>query len=184
MAEIKGTVLIDTLQAIKARAGEPEVAKILAQLDGEGKAVFGGLISPSSWYPLDIFVDFLEADIRETASGNREVLIARSEKVIEGQLHGIYKVFVKLGSPEFVIKRISAVHSTYFRGVQIIPEIEDNRAVIKYVGFKSGHAIMGYVILGFYRKALEICGAKDVRVNFTIPISAGAEYAELIITWA
>jgi hypothetical protein len=40
------------------------------------------------------------------------VLIGRSEKVIEGQLHGIYRVFVKLGSPEFVIKRISAVHST------------------------------------------------------------------------
>jgi hypothetical protein len=56
--------------------------------------------------------------------------------------------------------------------------------VIKYVGFKGRHEIMGYVILGFYRKALEICGAKDVAVNFTILISAGGEYAELIITWA
>ena len=184
MAEIKGIVLMDALRAIKARAGEAEVAKILGQLDGESKAVFGGLISASSWYPLDIFADFLEADIRETAGGNREVLIARSEKVTEGQLRGIYKVFVKLGSPEFVIKRISAVHSTYFRGVQIIPELEENRAVIKYVGFQGRHEIMGYVILGFYRKALEICGAKDVVVNFTIPISAGGEYAELIITWA
>jgi hypothetical protein len=184
MTGIKGTALIDTIKAIKARAGEAELAKILQHLDGEAKTIFESPILPSAWYPLDAFVDFLEADIRETAGGDREALIARSEKVIEAQLRGIYKIFIKLGSPEFVIKRISAVHSTYFKGIQIIPELEDsNRAVIKYVGFKSGHEIMAYVIVGFYRKALEICGAKQVAVNFTIPISAGGAYAEMIITW-
>jgi len=52
------------------------------------------------------------------------------------------------------------------------------------MGFQSQHEIVGYAIIGFYRKALEISGAKQVAVNFTVPISAGGEYAELKITWA
>lgn len=185
MAEIKGTALIDTIKAIKARAGEQEFARIVGLLEGEAKTIFENQISPSSWYSLDAFVEFLETDIRETANGEREVLIARSEKVIEAQLRGVYKVFIQLGSPAFVVKRIAAVHATYFRGINIIPELDDsNEAVIKYAGFASRHEIMGYAIIGFFRKALQISGAKQVKVEFSIPISAGADYAELIITWA
>jgi hypothetical protein len=185
LVEIKGTALMDTIKAIKARAGEQEFARIVSLLDGDAKAIFESPISPSSWYSLDAFVEFLETDIRETAHGDRTVLIARAEKVIEAQLRGVYKVFIQMGSPAFVIKRIAAVHATYFRGVNIIPELDDsNLAVIKYAGFASRHEIMSYAIIGFFRKALDISGAKQVKVEFSIPISAGGDYAELLITWA
>src|SRR6266571_801754 len=93
MAQIKGTVLLDTIAAIKARAGESELTKIVKGLNGEARNLFEGPIYSSTWYSLDAFVNFLEVDIRETANGVREVLSERSEKVIEKQLSGIYKVF-------------------------------------------------------------------------------------------
>lgn len=183
LPQIKGSVLLDTIAAIKARAGAAELAKITEHLNGETRRIFEGQIYVSNWYPLDAFVEFLEVDIRETAGGNCQVLTARSEKVIERQLRGIYKIFVKLGSPGFVINRISAVHSTYFKGIGIIPEIENHRAAIKYIGFQKHHEIMEYTILGFFRKALEISGAKHVALKFTAPISQGGPYSELTITW-
>lgn len=183
MAEIKGTVLLDTLAAIKARSGESEAAKIIASLSKEAKEVFEKPIYLSEWYSLDAFVEFLDADVRETAGGDRQVLTQRSEKVIESQLSGVYKIFVKLGSPGFVITRISAVHATYFKGVQIIPEVEKNSALIKYVGFQKHHDILEYTITGFFRKALEISGAKHMALKFTVPISQGGPYSELSIRW-
>ena len=110
MAEIKGATLIQTIDAIRARDGEHVLATIVAQLDPDSRSVIQGRIFPWNWYSLDAFSAFLEADIRVTANGNREVLILRSEKVIEAQLRGIYKVFIKLGSPAYVIKRIASVH--------------------------------------------------------------------------
>ncbi|HYL63862.1 MAG TPA: hypothetical protein VE077_14680 [Candidatus Methylomirabilis sp.] len=183
MPDIKGSVVLDALAAIKARSGESELAKIIASLSDSSRAVFEKPIYLSEWYSLDAFVEFLDADIRETAGGDRNVLTQRSEKVIEAQLRGVYKIFVKMGSPGFVITRISAVHATYFRGVQIIPEVEDHSAVIKYVGFQKHHDILEYTIPGFFRKALEISGAKQVQLKFTIPISAGGPYSELTIRW-
>jgi len=93
MAQIKGTVLIDSIKAIKARGGESEFQKIVSGLSEESRAIFEQRISPSSWYPVDAFAEFLEADIRETAAGVREALISRAERVIEAQLKGIYRAF-------------------------------------------------------------------------------------------
>ena len=183
MTEIKGTVLLDTIAAIKKRAGEEELAKIVGRLNGEARDIFEKPIHLTNWYPLDAFVEFLEADVQETAGGNREVLVTRAEKVIEAQMRGIYKIFVKLGSPAFVITRIAAVHATYFRGVEIIPEVEGHTAIIKYIGFQKHHDILEFTIIGFFRKALEISGAKHVAMKFSIPITQGGPFSELTISW-
>jgi hypothetical protein len=185
MVQIKGTALLDTIKAINERAGSAEFGKILAHLDSETQKAFRGPISPSSWYPFDAFARFLEADVQETAGGNEEELIKRSELVIERQLRGIYKIFVRLGSPEFVIRRIAAVHSTYFDGVEIVPEMQGSKgAAIRYIGFAKEHRIIGFAIIGFFRKALEISGAKNIRVHFRVPIEAGEKYCELALSWA
>lgn len=184
MVHIKGTAVLDALEAIKARAGKAELVKIISHLDPETQEIFQRPISRSSWYSCDAFSSFLEADIRETAGGNPQELVKRAEAVTEKQLSGIYKMFVRLGSPEFVIRRIAAVHSTYFDGVQIIPEMKgSNAATIQYVGFSPNHRIMGFIILGFFRKALEISGAKKVDVHFTVRIEAGEKFCELALTW-
>jgi hypothetical protein len=183
VSDIKGRVLLDTLEAVKARAGQSEVSKIVSRLGAESKKVFESPILFSEWYPLDAFVEFLEIDIQQTAGGDREVLALRSEKVIEAQLRGVYKIFIKLGSPGFVITRISAVHATYFRGVQILPQVESHRATIRYMGFQKQHSIMEFVIIGFFRKALAVSGAKQVELKFTVPIAKAEKYSELTINW-
>ncbi len=184
VVQIKGTAVLDTIKAIKERAGTGEFERIVGHLDEETQKVFRGEIAPSSWYPFDAFARFLEAAVRETAGGNEEELIKRSEAVIERQLRGIYKIFIKLGSPEFVIRRIAAVHSTYFEGVDIIAERKGpNTAAIQYVGFTREHRIIGFVIIGFFRKALEISGAKQIDVRSRVPIEAGEPYCELSLNW-
>ena len=185
MVQIKGSAIQETINQIKNRAGEDAFQKILALLDEEARNVFKGEIYSSTWYPLDLFARFLELEIRVLADGKEEMVTRASEAVIERQLRGIYKAFVKLGSPEFVIKRIAAVHETYFQGVPIDVQLAGHgKAVIKYTGFEKQHRIMGFAIIGFFKKALEISGAKDVVLYFTTPIEEGKGYAELSISWS
>jgi len=183
LADIKGRVVLDTLAAVKERAGEQELSKIINILSEESRKVFESPILFSDWYPLDAFAEFLEVDVRETADGDREVLATRSEKVVESQLRGVYRIFVRLGSPRFVITRIAAVHQTYFKGVKIVPEVEGHAATIKYFGFQRQHNIIEDVIIGFFRKALEMSGAKRVDLKFTVPVAQAGPYSELTIIW-
>jgi hypothetical protein len=184
MVQIKGSAIKETIEQIKSRAGEAAFQKILGLLDEETRKVFEGDMFSSTWYSLDLFTRFLEIEIKVLANGNEEMVTKGSEAVIERQLKGIYKAFVKFGSPEFVIKRIAAVHATYFQGVPIEVQMpEKNRAVVKYTGFEKQHRIMGFAIVGFFKKALEISGAKDVAIYFSTPIEEGKEYSELSIAW-
>jgi len=59
MVQIKGTAVLDTIKAIKERAGTSEFEKIVTTLDEETRKIFQGQISPSSWYPFDAFARFL-----------------------------------------------------------------------------------------------------------------------------
>lgn len=184
MVQIKGSAILETIHQIKSRSGDDALNKILGLLDEEARKVLQGEILISTWYPLDVFTRFLEVEIQVLAGGNEEMVTRGAEAVNERQLRGIYKAFVKLGSPEFVIKRIAAVHATYFEGVPIEVEMPAPRsAIVRYKGFQKQHRLMGFAIIGFFKKALEISGAKDVAVRFTVPIEAGQEFAELSITW-
>jgi hypothetical protein len=184
MAQIKGSAIQETINQIKGRAGEDAFQKIVALLDEETRNVFKGEIYSSTWYSLDSFTRFLQLEIRVLADGREDVITRGSEAAVERQLRGIYKAFVKLGSPEFVIKRIAAVHATYFQGVPIeVKLLGHGKALIRYTGFEKQHRLMGFVIIGFFKKALEISGAKDVALHFTTPIEEGKGYAELSLSW-
>ncbi len=185
MVQIKGSAIKETIEQIKLRAGEAAFQTILGLLDDETRKICEGDIFSSTWYPLDLFTRFLEIEIKVLADGNEEMVTRGSEAVIERQLRGIYKAFVKFGSPEFVIKRIAAVHATYFQGVPIDVQLQGNSsALVRYTGFEKQHRIMGFAIIGFFKKALEISGAKDVVIRFTLPIEAGKGYSELSIAWS
>jgi hypothetical protein len=54
---------------------------------------------------------------------------------------------------------------------------------VKYEGFEKHHRLLEYVLIGFYRKALELCGAKQVQVMVTVPIANGGRFCELTKTW-
>jgi hypothetical protein len=105
--------------------------------------------------------------------------------VIEKQLSGIYKVFVRWGSPQFVLNRLSIIHQTYFRGADATVTMQGaSKAMIKYTGFEKQHRLIGMTIIGFYRKALEISGAHDVNAQFTTSIEEGKGYCELSLRWS
>jgi hypothetical protein len=182
---IKGSAVLDSARGIRERLGDDAYARLVAGLDDDARHLFEGDILPTSWYPLDAFVRFLEADLRESAGGDERALVARSRWLFERQLKGIYRLFVKLGSPEFVLKRISIVHMTYYNGVHLeTVSLGPGRAVLRYTGFDARHRLIGNAIVGFYGKALELSGAKDVRAEFTTPIGDPKGYAELLVTWS
>jgi len=183
--QIKGSAIKETIGQIKTRV-TPEVFKTVLELLDEGtRKLVEGEIFTSSWYSLDLFTRFLEIQNRVLAGGNEEMVTRGAEAVNERQLKGIYKAFVKIGSPEFVIERIAAVHATYFQGVSIeVQSPGPGKALIRYTGYEKQHRIMGFAIVGFFKKALELSGAKDTVIYFSTPIDEDKGYAELSLSWS
>ena len=124
MVQIKGTALKEAVEQVKAHAGLDAFENILRQLDAESRKIIESDLVSSNWYALDHFARFLEVQNRVLAGGKEEMIIRGAEAANERQLRGVYKAFVKVGSPEFVIERLAAVHATYFQGVTIEVQLQ------------------------------------------------------------
>lgn len=182
-AQIKGIAVAGTVQRIKEKYGEAKFQEILNGLSEADKRVMGGNMLPSVWYSLDTFSNFLDEEVKVLYAGDASKLQMGSAEVVSNQLKGIYKFFVKLGSPEFIIGRISSIHNSYFNGVELEKEISDGKFVGRYKGYKAGQGVFEDVIIGFYNKALELSGAKNIKAKFDVPINSGEEHAQIVVTW-
>jgi hypothetical protein len=107
MVHIKGIPMLDTVRSSKQFFGEGEYQRLVGLLSPEAKKVFQEGIVASEWYPLEVYTNLLELIVKEKHKGNVLVLAKGSAKVIEKHFRGIYAVFVKLGSPEYFIKKLA-----------------------------------------------------------------------------
>jgi hypothetical protein len=187
MVEIKAIVVQGTADVLREHLGERRHQEVLDRLKGEARALFRDrlpALQPMAWVELDTFAQFLEEYVAISEGGRGERLVEYAEEVVERQLTTIYRVYVKLCRPESLIAKAAAMASTYFRGVRVEGSLQEKgRATVRYVGFQKQHHLVGVAIVGFWQKALRLCGAKDVQAVFTQPIEAGEAYAELSIAW-
>lgn len=182
MIAIKGSTVCDAVSAYLASLPD-EYREVLDKLDAGTRAVITGA-QANEWVPLDHFVRYLQAQVDVTGEDADALHAHRAELVLERQLRGVYKIFTRLASPETVITRLAAVHTTYLRGVEVQHvALEKGKAILRYVGFEKGHRLMEPIIVGFYRKLLSVNGAKDIEVRFTEPIGGRQGWAELLLTW-
>lgn len=184
MVDIKGTIVNGSIRAIKARDGEDVYNNIISRLDHQTRQLFGAPISDAEWYPLDLYLKFLQEDINVTANGDENVLGPRAGALNEKYIKEVFGSFVKYEPPEFFIRHHSILHHAYFRGVSMKMNFSElNKAVITYTGFEKQHKLIAPSIIGYYKKVLEVSGTEGVNARYLTSIEEDKGYCELEITW-
>ena len=95
MARVKGTAVLSSLRHVRERFGEEPLARILSALPAEDSALRDGVLA-SSWYPM-----------AERQLGREEPnLVSNMGRAsCDYGVTGVYKIFFKVGSPEFCVHR-------------------------------------------------------------------------------
>ncbi|MFC1678195.1 hypothetical protein ACFLZ9_00480, partial [Patescibacteria group bacterium] len=146
---------------------------------------YSSQILPSLWYPFEY--GHLEA-AQKIANlfypGNIRGLRELGYYMAEKNLTGIYKVFVKMGSPGFIISKAGTILSTYYRPGKL-ETIEKGNKLFKFrfVNFESMNEALEEGIAGWVEKALELSGGKKVEVKINTHISRGASATEYECHW-
>ena len=182
MVEIKGSAVRDAVAAYQAELPD-EYQKVLAALDPQTRTLLAEVRS-NEWMPLDAFVRYLQAQVDVTGVDPYKLHTERAEFVVERQLHGLYRFFAKLASPQSLITRLSTVNTIFWRGIEVERTVvSKTKVIVRYRGFEKQHRLMEPIIIGFFRKVLQVNGAQDVEAEFTTPIGSRPDHAELLITW-
>jgi uncharacterized protein (TIGR02265 family) len=185
VVKIKGSVLRSRLAMVKELAPEGGLDRVLARLDPEDQGALGTLLA-SSWYPFELG-RHLDAAIVEELGGGRAAFFeklgeASAEKNLgEG---GVHRRFLDEGHPHTFLEKTPLIYSFYYdQGHREYERVGETEAILTTHEAETFSAPDCATVVGWYRRALEMCGVEHPRVVEEECRARGGAVCRYRITW-
>jgi hypothetical protein len=162
MKNVKGSILVDFVKTIKAN----KTGVYDRFLTDEDRSVINQHILPSAWYPYETFRNCFNAVFEVVAKKNPDQVKGWGELYGQAIISELYKGFLKQGEPLDYIKKYQVYVKNFFDfgRIEVIEE-KPNQVLVKLVDFDSEFAPLYYMMFGWLKKTLELCGAKDLNAE-------------------
>jgi hypothetical protein len=155
---IKGTAVKATPDFVRTKYND-KFREWLNSLPEESRKIILDGVYATNWYPLTESIIIPTQKVGDMFFNGDHVKAAKElgRFSSEDALKGIYKLFVRVSSPHFVLSRASSVFSAYYNPSEIsILEKRDKRAVMQFSGFDEKEKLIIHRIAGWIEKTLEI----------------------------
>lgn len=167
--KIKGTAVKITSDFVKDNHPN-RYKEWFDSLPYESKTIIGGTIIETEWYPLSEAVIIPTKKIGELFfNGNeQEAAMELGRESAETGLKGIYKIFVMISSPSFMLSRAKSIFSTFYEPSEIsVINTSKNSAEITIDGIDENDKLAAWRIAGWMERSFVITNRKNVqtRVN-------------------
>jgi uncharacterized protein (TIGR02265 family) len=184
MQQIKGSVVKSRLSFVEDHAGKDGVQQVLAALPETDRKTLASVITVK-WYPLDLGTRLDDAIVRVLGGGKPEFFERLGAASAEKNLTTVHKAFVTAGDPQAFLARTPAIYSMYYeKGRREYEKTGDKSGVLTTHDAEVFSAPDCLTIVGWHRRALEMCGASSVRIVESECRSRGAPVCRYELSWA
>ena len=183
--QVKGSLLL-SVQAYINDQFPNRYSEWLGKLPDASKKLYEGSIQAAEWY------DY-QSGLIAPSELVAELFFHKDEKKAawelgrfsaETGLRGIYKVFVFIAKPKFIIKRASKIMASFYKPSVLKTETPRKHGVdVTVTDFPEPTEISENRIAGWMERALEICGAKNVKIDVLESPLKGGEKTVYEINW-
>lgn len=165
---IKGTSLSDLVAYIKDVFPE-KYQTWLEELPPQSKDIFYNVILNTSFY--DVYFGHVEPlKVLGKVCFENDIFKAAYECGRYGSqrsLKGIYSIFLKIPSVDFVVKRVSMITATYLQGVTIdVSRNDKDLLLLEIKGYSKEEFIMIVNMSGWIDNLMSIVSKKPYRVYY------------------
>ncbi len=182
--QVKGTLLAARPRYVLEQWGEAALQDLTAQLSPATRIVFESPALPFTWHSFHTLAEIDAAIIRGPMGGKPARMKHFGATIARYDLPTLYKMLFKLGTPSFLIKRVGVVYGMYFRGGGIAaPRVDAQSAHLMLAHGVMPLYMCRYGISGWLTAALELSGARGVRVDEVECRHAGAPACTWTASW-
>ena len=180
---VKGGALVSRLEFVRERGGEGAVQRVLERLSDEDRKALGQLLT-GAWYPFELNARLDDAIAAEMSIGDK-VFLLMGEKSATHNLGSAHKVFVTERDPHGMLRRTAQIYQAYYdTGRREYEKVSDTKAVLRTIDSNTYSVHDCLTVVGWHRKALEMCGGQNVRVVETKCRARGADVCEYVCEWS
>jgi uncharacterized protein (TIGR02265 family) len=181
---IKGGILKSRLAFVEQHGGAAALERVLNALSEEDRTALGGIISATAWYPFDLGAKLDEAVVKVIGGGDTRFFDRLGEASAEKNLTGVHKDFLVPGNPQAFLAKAPTIYSFYYQGGRRTYEAAGEReGVLTTYDAPHYSAPDCLTVVGWYREALQMCGAKAVRVVEEECRAKGGKVCRYRVSW-
>jgi hypothetical protein len=164
MQQVKGAVLKSRLAFVERHSGKPAVERVLATLPPDMQRTLRMLFT-SNWYPFGIGKALDDAIVQVLGGGRPEFFERLGAASAEKNLGGVHSSYLTRGDAhEFLTKSPSFYSLYYDTGRREYARLGPKAGVFTTYDAETFSAPDCLTVVGWYRKALEMCGVRGVRI--------------------
>ncbi len=183
--KVKGTILSSIHDFIKEQFPN-RFHEWIDRLPEESAKLYTEPIMATEWYPYrEGLIVPSEVAAKLFYDGNIEKFSWDSGRYsAEIGLKGIYKVFVLIATPQFIMKRGGKLISSFYDESELkIGEERPKGVDIHVTKFPGSSVITERRIGGWMEKALEICNVKNISIDIVTSIAARDDQTVYVLNW-
>lgn len=183
--KIKGLTLRTTPDFVRKFYPE-RFQEWLNALPESSRQIMSNHIVVNEWYPMEDSLTIPLKMVGQVFFGNdwKRASWELGRYDAEETLTGIYKLYVKFGSPSHLISRAGRIMAAYYDNAQIqVTQSQKNRVVLHITRFDQPDEAIEYNMAGWMEKALEISGCKEVRIELTKSLARKDPVSEFVLSW-
>jgi len=182
--KVKGNIIKARQAFVVERFGEQAWNDVLASLPEEDRKAFGGLILNVSWFDLKAAMRLDEAIVRVLGGGNARLFEEMGRTSAQENLGGVHQNLLSPDDPQSFMKKAQVIYSFYYDvGHRTYEVTGPNQGTMTTHGAETFSATDCATVIGWYKEALAMCGAKDVRISEVKCRARGDTSCQYEVSW-
>jgi uncharacterized protein (TIGR02265 family) len=184
--KVKGTLLVARMRYLRAQ-GPESAERVLRRMTEADRAVLGGILLPSSWYPADLLLRLEMTIAALLAEGDRSRLfLSMGRFSADANLGptGVQRPYVREGDPHFLLRNLPRLYATQHTvGERTYEPAGARAAVVRTLEADDANAEDCLTAVGWLARAIEMSGGRSPRVLETQCRARGAGFCEYRCEW-
>lgn len=184
MQQIKGSVLKSRLGFVEEHAGTEGLERVMAALPPDDRRLLASVLT-LKWYPFALGEQLDNAIVNVVGGGRAAFFERLGEASATKNLTTLHKGFLTEGHPHAFLAKAPMIYSLYYEvGRREYERTGEREGVLTTYDAETFSAPDCLTVVGWYRKALELCGASGVVVREDVCRSRGDSVCRYRVSWS
>jgi uncharacterized protein (TIGR02265 family) len=183
MQQVKGSVLKTRMAFVEEEFGPGAGERVLASLSEEDRRALHMLYT-IRWYPFDLVTRLDDAIVAVLGKGDTALFERLGAASAEKNLATLHKNLLAPGDPHAFLQKAETIYALYYEsGRREYERTGEAAGAITTHGAATFSRTDCQTVVGWYRRALELCGTTNVRVTESSCRAKGAEVCRYEFAW-
>ena len=183
MQQIKGAVLKSRLGFVEEHFGKDGLARVLASLPADDQRLLR-IVFTSNWYPFELGKRVDDAIVQVLGGGRTDFFEKLGEASATKNLASLHSGYLAHGDAHAFLAKAPSIYSLYYEtGRREYQRTGPTSGTLTTYDAETFSAPDCLTVVGWYRKALEMCGVTGVQVSEDECRAKGGAVCRYQISW-